>query len=219
LGVRAATVLLLHGFSNAPEDLEPLGARLAARGFVVKAPRLPGHGAGWRAIGSTSHQEWRRAAESALFAARHREEAERVAVVGHSLGALLALDLAARFPVAAVVALAPPVTPRTPLYPLTDVLAPLLWRLVPDGVGGFLAGMREVLRLRREVLGELAAVAAPLLVVQGGKDHLLTPAAAERLVAKTRGEPRRLIALPDAGHDLMVEAVLTAVPAFLEEVL
>ena len=39
-----AAVLLLHGFTGSPWEVRPLGESLAARGFHVLAPQLPGHG-------------------------------------------------------------------------------------------------------------------------------------------------------------------------------
>jgi carboxylesterase len=218
VGVRAA-VLLLHGLGGSAEDLEPLGASLAARGFVVRAPRLPGHGAGWRELAQQPRQAWRQAAEAALFSLRHGEGVERVALVGYSLGGLLALDLAARFPVAALVLLAPALKPWSRLAGLLWALGPLA-RLVPLGErAGFLVAAYQVLHLMREVGAEGRGGEVPLLVVQGLRDRVVDPAAARKLAAR---EGARLLEVAQAGHDLLGEAqteVVGAVLAFLEEVL
>lgn len=88
-------VLLLHGFTGSPWEVRPLGESLAARGFHVLAPQLPGHGTSPEAMLYVSHLDWEREAERALVSL---EGHERVFVAGLSMGSLLALLLAARFP-------------------------------------------------------------------------------------------------------------------------
>jgi carboxylesterase len=94
-GTPKNAVLLLHGFTGSPWEVRPLGESLAARGYHVLAPRLPGHGTTPEAMLYVSHLDWEREAEAALeslggFARRY--------VAGLSMGALLGLLLAARFP-------------------------------------------------------------------------------------------------------------------------
>jgi pimeloyl-ACP methyl ester carboxylesterase len=95
----AASILLLHGNRRAGADagLYRLLARcLAERGAEVYAPSLPGYGRSdpypeGRAVSSA---DFRRAAGDALALVRNRAHAgSPVAVVGHSLGANLALGL------------------------------------------------------------------------------------------------------------------------------
>jgi carboxylesterase len=84
--------LLLHGFTGSPWDMLPLGEALAARGFHVKAPRLPGHGTTPEAMLEVGHHQWEEAAQEALHSLRGFR---RVFVAGLSMGALLGLRLAA----------------------------------------------------------------------------------------------------------------------------
>ena len=87
-------VLLLHGFTGSPWELRPLGEALAERGLHVRCPRLPGHGTTPEAMLWAGATEWLSAATTALESLRG---AKRVAVIGLSMGALLAMVLAARF--------------------------------------------------------------------------------------------------------------------------
>ena len=86
--------LLLHGFSGAPTEVRGLGEHLAARGVVVSAPLLPGHGVDHHHLERSNRRAWRQAAHEALQALQAR--CTRVVVVGQSMGGLLALELAAR---------------------------------------------------------------------------------------------------------------------------
>lgn len=86
-------VLLLHGFTGSPWEVRPLGEALAARGAHVVCPRLPGHGTTPEAMLWAGHREWLRAAQAALDAL---SGAKKVVLGGLSMGALLAMVLAAR---------------------------------------------------------------------------------------------------------------------------
>src|SRR5215470_18932258 len=103
-GIRPAC-LLIHGFTGTPWDVRPLGEALARAGHAVRAVRLPGHGTTPRAMLEATAPDWLLACDEALA----ELPGPRVAVAGLSLGALLALVLAARHPrrVAAVAAMAP----------------------------------------------------------------------------------------------------------------
>jgi carboxylesterase len=101
-----AAVVLLHGFTGSPWDVRPLGESLAARGYRVLGPRLPGHGTTPEAMLYVSHLDWERCAEDTLASLK---DFPRVFVAGLSMGALLSLLLAARFParVSALALIAP----------------------------------------------------------------------------------------------------------------
>jgi carboxylesterase len=95
LGTGEDACLLLHGFTGSPWEMRPVGEALAARGLHVRAIQLPGHGTTPEALLDVTHRDWLLAATQALSALRHHR---RVFVAGLSMGALLALELAARHP-------------------------------------------------------------------------------------------------------------------------
>jgi len=104
--------LLLHGFTGTPAEMRPLGEHLAERGFAVRAPLLPGHGALVEDLARTTWRDWYATAEESWGELGKRSE--RRAVVGLSMGALLALHLAHEHAseVGAVAALAPAIRLR-----------------------------------------------------------------------------------------------------------
>jgi carboxylesterase len=91
----ADAVLLIHGFTGSPWDVRPLGEALAARGYRVKGVRLPGHGSTPEAMLGVSWRDWEETCEDALSSLSSHP---RVFVGGLSMGAMLALLLAARRP-------------------------------------------------------------------------------------------------------------------------
>lgn len=86
-------VLLIHGLTGTPTEMRFVGKRLASAGYTVYGMQLAGHcgtesdllGTGWR--------DWYDSVEAAYH--RLTERCDRIFVGGLSMGALLALHLAA----------------------------------------------------------------------------------------------------------------------------
>jgi carboxylesterase len=175
--------------------MRPLGEALAGRGFPVRAVRLAGHGTVVAELTRTRWTDWLASASEGLDLLRR--ECAYTAIAGMSMGALLALRLAAtrRRDVSALVLCG------TPLR-LRDLRLRLLGRF--GGLPGLssrlraitipktrgpdisdpaaraasssyralpLAGVLELLRLQDVVRRELAQVTQPALLLQGRHDH------------------------------------------------
>jgi carboxylesterase len=89
-------VLLLHGLTGAPAEMKFVGKGLARAGFTVYGMQLAGHCGTKEDLLATGWRDWYASAEQgmALLAGRCR----RVFAAGLSMGALLALRLAAAHP-------------------------------------------------------------------------------------------------------------------------
>jgi carboxylesterase len=93
-GVPRVGVLLCHGFTGSPQSMRPWGEHLAAAGFGVRLPRLPGHGTVWKDMQVTRWDDWYAEVDRAFAELRARYD--RVFVMGLSMGGTLALRLAQR---------------------------------------------------------------------------------------------------------------------------
>lgn len=178
-------VLLLHGFTSTPWSVMPVARALAAEGFAVEVPRLPGHGTRWQDLQRTRWRDWVREAVAAFerLGARTRH---RVAF-GQSLGGGIALYLAeTRDDVDGVVTVNPSVEHRHPL----KRLLPLLKWVVPafPGVGNDIArtgaderpytrtplkAAASLFEFHDLVRAHLADVTVPVLVFNSRQDHLV----------------------------------------------
>lgn len=121
-------VVIVHGFTGSPYTVRPLGEALAARGFAVVVPRLPGHGTNWRDLKLTRYSDWRGEAVRNV-----REMAQRhdsVVLVGLSMGGTLVLDVAGDGleRISGVVSINAQVLDRDGIIPK---LAPVLEKLIP----------------------------------------------------------------------------------------
>lgn len=209
-GARGAVgVVIVHGFTANPIGTRPLGMRLAAEGFSVEVPRLPGHGTSVRDLARTRYADWRGSVTNA--ATTLARGCEHVVLVGHSMGGSIALDLAGagtqRF--AGVVTINALVLDRTELIAR---VAPLLQHVVPfvprDAAGlpsddlakpgveerayawvSARAAQSFVAELPR-IRGGLARVACPALVVTSPEDHTVDPANGDAIADALVGAPR-----------------------------
>jgi len=92
-GGRGRPVVLLHGLGGAASNWSAVAPRLA-RSRRVLVPELPGHGGSAPLAATPSLEPF----ADAVLAVAQAEDALPAAVVGHSLGGVVALRLAARRP-------------------------------------------------------------------------------------------------------------------------
>lgn len=221
-GEGAPAFVLLHGLGVASRMVAPLAVRLRDRGTVL-APDLPGFGA------NPSDEVLDLQAHTRALLAWLDERAQAVTVVGCSLGAQLAIHLAAARPdwLRALVLASPTMDPairsapalalRWPLE--TALQSPSFWRLQAQDHGR--AGLARVLRTTRDALADrpedvLDRIVVPTLVLRGTRDPLVSDGWAAQVAG---GVPDgRVVRLPGARHAMTYEeapAVAAAVQRFL----
>jgi pimeloyl-ACP methyl ester carboxylesterase len=195
-------VVLLHGWGRSRIDML---SRLAP--FLEVAERvllvdLRGHG---DATGRTTLGDGDEADIAELL---RRLPAGPVVLVGHSLGAVVALRTAASEPdrVAGVIAIAPYDTFETPLR------MRLAARELPSGLTVRLAvGVLRLLGVRRTSgLAAARAVRCPLLVLQGGRDRISPPAEAAAIAEAGRGRLETFLDAEHADHEFREPARFAA---------
>ncbi len=89
-------ILLIHGLGGTPVEMRFIAIGLARAGYTVSCPQLAGHCASAADLKATRWQDWYASVEAAHD--KLCEECDTVIVGGLSMGALLALHLAAQRP-------------------------------------------------------------------------------------------------------------------------
>lgn len=89
-------VLLIHGLTGTPAEMRLVGKGLNRAGFSVYGMQLAGHCGDAKDLLATNWQDWYASVEKA--AEQFRQEVDHLFVAGLSMGAVLALKLAADHP-------------------------------------------------------------------------------------------------------------------------
>lgn len=231
-----AEIVILHGLGDHAGRFERVGRYLAGRGFAVAALDLPGHGLSEGPRGHVRTWAEYRNALSALLAQTRPDGDERpLLLLGHSMGALVALDWIFANPgrVRALVLSAPPFELAMKPLIFKVWLARLAERVVPALTQGnqippsLLSRDPEVIRAHRAdplvhhrisarlyiefLKAQQAAVRragdlpVPTLVIQGGLDPVASAPAAERW-AKAAPPGRVIFRLcPGCLHEVLNE--------------
>jgi carboxylesterase len=127
--------LLIHGFTGTPLEMRGIGEHLANEGCTALSVRLAGHATRLEDMLPTSWRDWYASVRDGYEMLR--AACKQVFVIGLSLGGVLALTLASRYPLDGVVALATPHhLPQDPRLHLINLIA-LFKPFYPKGSPGW----------------------------------------------------------------------------------
>ena len=206
-------VLLVHGFTSTPKSMRAWGEHLAAEGFTVRAPLLPGHGTRWQDCNQVTEDDWTTAVGAAFD--ELSAEVDRVVVGGLSMGGTLALRLTEQRPddVAGLVL----VNPSLLTQRLDAKFLPVLARVFPSwtpiasdikkpGVTEQayarlpLRGMLAVSRLWAATRADLGRITAPVLLYRSTQDHVVEPESSRVLLRDVASTDVTEVLLEDSYH-------------------
>ena len=237
--------LLIHGFTGTPYEMRFLGEQLHAAGFSVGGIRLAGHATRVEDLAQCRWPDWYQSVEEGFEQLlRH---SSRIVAIGLSMGALLAVRLAARHAaqVAGVVLLSPsfeltnpwpgrlagivrsalPLLPESLLYlakGASDIADPVEREQRPTYHRLPLRGVAELVDLQRRARAWLPSVGQPVLAIHARQDHT-APLSNLELLRAAVGDLRRAIILEDSYHVITVdrerERVASEVNGFIVEAL
>ncbi len=135
--------LMLHGFMGSPYSSRPMAEYLVTQGITMHCPLLPGHGHWPDKLYKASRDRWLAETEEGL--ARIRELADKIFIIGHSMGTVMGAYLATKHQdIRGMVML-------TPLYDIPDKrlsVMPFLRYIMPWFYPHMLRSMRDLLQQR-----------------------------------------------------------------------
>jgi len=231
-GPRREAILLLHGLTGVPNELHVLGDAISRDGYPVHIPLLPGRGTVAADMDRLTWDDWMQAAVRAYD--ELAEDHEAVVVGGLSAGGTMALDLALRRPVRALLLYAAAVS----VSQRAAYLAPYGWRVIrrwgspgrrrsPADPGEAVStydpipvrAVAELVRGMRRVRPRLGEITAPALVLHAAGDPWV-PATSGREIAARLGGPVELEILTGDGHAITAgpdrDAVAARTRAYLD---
>ncbi len=218
-------VLVLHGFTGNPSSVRGLAEALAAAGYAVEMPRLPGHGTTIEDLMGTTWADWSSAAEAALASLAERTETQFVA--GLSMGGSLSCWLAVNHPeLAGVICVNPAVAPSEDMRAIVQQLVDA-GETIMAGIGSdiadpdvtesayadtALAPLLSLFDASAQFGSELGRIEQPLLLFTSPEDHVVPPTDSDLLAESVSGPVERVmcrrsyhVATQDYDRDLINE--------------
>ncbi|GKV68271.1 carboxylesterase [Sporosarcina sp. NCCP-2716] len=206
-------VIVLHGFTGGSFEVRPLLRTLRERtDWLVEVPVLPGHEIGGR-LADVTAEAWLMEAE--ISCRRLLEKADRLIVIGFSMGGLIALYLALRYPVERLVLLsaaAKYIAPRMLMKDAAVLLAEPVIRQFPPNTFYHLYQYKlshtplrsayQFTRIVRQVKPYLGCITAPVCIVQGKKDGIVPYASAELLYDRLGSRDKQLVVSDNGKHHI-----------------
>lgn len=215
--------LLLHGFTAMPEEMRLLGDFLAGEGHTVLGIRLAGHATDPKDLARVHWSDWLVSVEEGL--ALLKNVTERVVILGMSMGGMIALVAAERYPVAGVVGLSTPswrfslsqliglrltswIQPMA-RKPWVKPGGPLPKRREPDypAYPRYPAKILfEVANLQTELLVALPRIKVPALLIHASGDASVPEEAIHELYARLGSADKQEIVLNGLDHSIVRHA-------------
>lgn len=167
--------LIIHGFGGNVDEIAPLADALSNHSYTVSCPSLEGHTGKRSDLYSCNYHQWISSAEEAYLELKN--ECQVIFLIGFSMGGLIAMQIASKYNVDAVV------TMNSPIYVwdinniISNIVDDISNRKL-DNIKGYvksctrfpiksLINFRLLLKYTKEVLPNITS---PLLTLQALKD-------------------------------------------------
>jgi carboxylesterase len=204
-------ILLIHGFTGSPASMRPWAHYLSEKGYTVRVPQLPGHGAKWQDLNTVSWESWPAKAEKEL--ATLKSTCKKVFICGLSMGGGTTLNIASKNEVDGIIL-------ANPMIHIPGVLikfAPLIAMVQPGraSVGDDIKkpgvtewgydvlptkGVLQLNKLLKATRAALKNVKAPLLLFHSTEDHVLPLSNTEIIMSEVGSPEKKRLELSNSYH-------------------
>lgn len=235
---RKTGVLLIHGFSASPAEMKPLGNFLNNKGFTVYGVRLKGHGTSPYDLDQTT---WKKCIESIEQGYKVLSmQCEKIVVIGFSIGAIIALDLASqlRDNISSAVSISAPIEVEgmSSISLILSAQMEKLIRLIPGVKTKFIewetespetnyrsVPLQKLVDLKNyieQVKERLKMISTPILVIQATRDPFVKYQSAEFVYESVSPKVKEIYWHESDKHNIVNKnsvAVYNNILAFIEK--
>jgi carboxylesterase len=229
--------LLIHGFTGAPKEMRWMGEYLRNQGYTVLGTRLAGHATQLEDMQRMTWQDWMVSVEDGYWLLKGR--AERIFIVGLSMGGILSLLFSSQHPVSGVVTISTPYAlpkdQRLRFIRLISVFITKIKKGQADSQNPAAArehvdypyiptrGIIQLRDLLAEMRKALPLVQAPVLIIHSRQDQEVAPRNAEQILAALGSRDKQLLWVENSGHVIPEEPdrelAFNAVGEFIKKIL
>lgn len=214
-------VLLIHGFTSFRASLEILIPELEKKDIPWHYPILAGHNTKPEDMEGKTWEDWQDDVESGLKYLL--PVCEQVVIIGLSMGALLALELAEKYPnkIKGLILLSPALKFRNPLTKYTAKITSYVKKIpginrfrfsnfklaeTQKGYSWFPAKSFHQYWLRTQHFDSvLEKINLPTTIIHSKKDRLADPFGAEHIYQKIKSKDKKIFWLNKSGHELLLD--------------
>ena len=235
--------LIVHGFNSSTRENRDMGRYLADQGFTVLGIRLPGHATTPADMRRARWTDWLAAVEDGFSLLKG--SSERIFIMGQSLGGVLTMTAAARYPFDGVIGISTPFglldgwqarlarpglikfislfvkeIKKPPLSDNTDELDERAPGVDLDPYPRYVTrALAEVLELVQVMQSGLPQIHAPLLLIQGKHDTVVEKNAIQLFGERVASTRKESLWLENTGHGVTLgperEIAFSAISEFI----
>ncbi len=212
-------IILLHGFTATTVEVRPLAEALHLQGISVAAPLLPGHNTTPEDLNSRKWYEWTNTVSKLLDT--HSGSYSHIFIGGESMGGLVTLYLASKFPqIKGLLLYSPAISIKNiHLSGMIRFFKKFIAKrnFEPDDIvkeGEFpwkgyrvnpTSAAYQVYKLQKEVRKRLALIHQPTIIFQGKLDTTIDASGARLIYSEISSLNKELIILENSGHCVVLE--------------
>ena len=227
--------LIMHGFTGVPINEMPIMKIIMQYGFTVYAPLLKGHGTNIYDLEKASYIDWINDVKNA-YEKLKKSGCKEILIYGHSLGGLLAFNLAENEPdIKAIISFSTPIR-------VHDASIYYQWRFPHSrfksnyfsNTGSEfkeysscydsypVSKQKDVCILMKNVEKGLGKIQCPMLVIQSKKDEIVRTKSAWMICERTNAKRKEVLLLKDSPHSFINEneneRIETKIHSFLHNI-
>lgn len=215
--------LLIHGLGSGPILMRELGEYLYKCGHTARGILLPGHCMNTGGLSLESQYNWIDKVESEYH--KLTRKYKEVTVIGFSLGALLTLQLATKYPIKRMVLMGIPIFLVREYLPMSSLIKICknftqkvrTWRrkcyMESETYSGYLyhpvdtyyslQAVDEILKIIEDVKPRLKEIKSSTLIMHSQKDGVAAPASAKYVLEHLGSVDKQLIWLNRSHHFML----------------
>ncbi len=215
-----SAVLIAHGFTGSPYELQALAEFLRNKGIFVSLPTLPGHGTTPDDLREHGPEDWMAALQESYRELKRKHK--NIGIIGLSVGGSLALKLASEVSSSSVVVIDAPV--RLNFHTAIKIALPI-WRVLtgPDlikpehglfaneQIPGYeqrcydqipIAIFQDMMRFLECEMNSstFKQITAPTLIIQASGDKIVSPNSAQQIFDNLGSNKKKQIDWQDRFH-------------------
>lgn len=218
--------LIIHGFGGGTYQIKALDEDLNSNGYITSCPKLKGHTGNAKDMKNADYKDWIASAEKELIMLM--EKTGKIAIIGFSMGGLIAVNLACKYDIKAIVTINTPIyywnLKRVFLNIYDDIKNKRLnyvKRYIHAKKASPLISMINFLRLLNSTKSKLSNIKCPFLIMQTKDDDTTRLTSPDYICDNISSEVKTVKLYDKGGHlvlvDQYIEEVIVDIGEFLKK--